>query len=87
LSVELPQDIENEENFLKRTAFFESSDSVNLYLITIREFRLRSTLAPFEYVRDDIKRIIWNNRRFEFIQALENGIYNDALKENNFRIF
>jgi hypothetical protein len=87
LSVELPQEIENEENFLKRTAFFEASDSVYLYLITIRDFRLRSTLAPFEYVRDDIKRIIWNNRRFEFIQALENGIYNDALKENNFRIF
>jgi hypothetical protein len=87
LSVELPQEIENEENFLKRTTFFESSDSVNLYLITIRDYRLRSTLAPFEYVRDDIKRIIWNNRRFEFIQALENGIYNDALKENNFKIF
>jgi hypothetical protein len=86
LSVELPQEINNEENFLKRTTFFESGDSTNLYLITIRDHRLRSTLAPFEYVKDDIKRIIWNNRRIEFIQALENGIYNDALKEDNFKI-
>ena len=86
LSVELPQEINNEENFLKRTTFYESGDSTNLYLITIRDHRLRSTLAPFEYVKDDIKRIIWNNRRIEFIQALENGIYNDALKEDNFRI-
>lgn len=87
ISVELPEDIENEDNFLRRTTFYESTDSSYLYLISIRDYRLRSTTAPFEYVKDDIKRIIWNNRRFEFIQALENGIYNDALKENSFRLF
>jgi hypothetical protein len=87
LSVELPQNIENEENFLKRNTFFETSDSASVYLVSIRDYRLRSSLAPFEYVKDDIKRIIWNTRRFEFIQSLENGIYNDALKENSFKIF
>jgi hypothetical protein len=87
LSVELPQDITNEENFLRRTTFYESNDSTYLYFINIRDYKLRSSAAPFEYVRDDIKRIIWNNRRLEFIQSLENGIYNDALKENGFTIF
>jgi hypothetical protein len=87
ISVELHQNIENEENFLKKNTFYETSDSASVYLISIRDYRLRSSLAPYEYVRDDIKRIIWNSRRFEFIQSLENGIYNDALKENNFKIF
>jgi hypothetical protein len=87
LSVELPQEIDNEENFLKRTTFYESGDSSTVYLISIRDYRLRSTLAPYEYVRDDIKRIIINSRRFEFIQALENGIYNEALKEESFKIY
>jgi len=87
LSVELPQSIENEENFLKRNTFFETSDSTSTYLVSIRDFRLRSSLAPFEYVKVDIKRIIWNTRRFEFIQSLENGIYNEALKENSFKIY
>jgi len=87
LSVELPQNIENEEYFLKRNTFFETSDSTSLYLVSIRDYRLRSSLAPFEYVKDDIKRIIWNTRRFEFIQSLENGIYNDALKNNSFKIY
>ena len=32
LSVELQQDIENEENFLKRNTFFETSDSASVYL-------------------------------------------------------
>jgi hypothetical protein len=87
LSAELQQNVENEENFLKRNTFFETSDSTSVYMVSIRDYRLRSSIAPFEYVRNDIKRIIWNNRRFEFIQSLENGIYNDALKENNFKIF
>lgn len=87
LSVELQEDIDNEENFLKRNSFFETSDTASVYLISIRDYRLRSTLAPYEYVKNDIKRIIWNTRRFEFIQSLENGIYNDALKKNSFKIF
>ena len=87
LSVELPQSIENEENFLKRNTFYETSDSAATYLVSIRDYRLRSSLAPFEYVKDDIKRIFWNTRRFEFIQSLENGIYNEALKQNSFKIY
>ncbi len=87
LVVELPDDIENQENFLKRNTFYETSDSSSVYLISIRDYKLRSTLAPFEYVKNDIKRIIWNSRRLEFIQSLENGIYNEALKENSFKIY
>jgi hypothetical protein len=88
LSVELPSEIQNEEYFLRRTKYFEAknTDSTYLYLLTIRDYKLRSSPAPFEYVKDDIKRIIWNNRRLEFIQSLENGIYNDALKQNIFTI-
>ena len=86
LLVELPIEvIGSEENFLRRS-FFETSDSLFIYMISIKDYRLRSTLAPYEYVKDDIKRIIMNSRRFEFIQSLENGIYNDALKEKHFKI-
>ena len=87
LSVELQQEIDNEENFLRRYTFFETSDSSSIYLISIRDYRLRFALAPYEYVREDIMRIIWNSRRVEFIKSLENGIYNDALKNNSFKIY
>lgn len=87
ISVELPQEISNPENFLRRTSFYEYTDSVDVYLLKIRDYRLRSAPAPFDYVKDDIKRIIWNNRRLEFIQNLENGIYTNAIEENRFSIF
>jgi hypothetical protein len=87
ITLELGDEIVNEESFLKKNTYYETSDSSTVLLLSIRDYRLRSSLAPYEYVRDDIKRIIWNTRRFDFIQDLENGIYNDALKRNSFKIF
>lgn len=87
LMIELKEEISNQENFLKRNSYYESTDSTSVYLLTINDYRLRGTLAPFDYVKEDIKRIIWNNRRIEFIQTLENGIYNEALKDNSFKIY
>jgi hypothetical protein len=87
LSLELNNDISDQEAFLKRNTYYETRDSVSVYLVTLNDYRLRGALAPFEYVREDIKRIIWNNRRIEFIQALESGIYDEAIKDNGFKIY
>lgn len=87
LSVELNKDIVDQENFLRKNTYYESDDSSSVYLITIIDYRLRGSLAPFDYVNDDIKRIIWNNRRIEFIRNLQNGIYSDAVKENGFKTY
>lgn len=84
LCVELPQDIVNQESFLRYNTHFETRDSSSIYLITFRDYRLRHSLAPYDYVRNDIKNIILNNRRFIFLQELEKGIYNEALKANLF---
>ena len=87
LSVELPATIANEDNFLRYNTWFETRDSSSTYFVTFREYRLRYSLAPFEYVKNDIKGIILNNRRFEFLQSLENGIYNEGIKANLFKIY
>lgn len=85
LSVELPQEINNQDQYLKYNTSYETRDSASVYLISFRDYRLRYSLAPFDYVRNDIKSIILNNRRFEFLQSLENGIYNEGLKANLFK--
>jgi hypothetical protein len=87
LSVELPQEINNQDQFLKYNTSYETRDSASIYLISFRDYRLRYSLAPFDYVKNDIKSIILNNRRFEFLQSLENGIYNEGLKANLFKLY
>lgn len=87
ISVELPNETLSEEALLRRSPYYETTDSANIYIVNFREYKLRQTEAPLDYVKEDIKRIIWNKRRIEFLQNLENGIYNDGLKQNNFKIF
>jgi len=87
LSIEMKEEVPNQENFLRWTKFHETRDSSSVCLVAINDFRLRETLAPFEYVIEDIRRMIWNNRRIEFLRELENGIYNEGLKQNSFKIF
>lgn len=87
LSLEFNQDISNQEITLRKNAIYETADSSSVYLVKINDYKLRGGLSPIEYVRDDIKRIIWNNRRIGFIQSLEDGIYEEALKENSFKIY
>lgn len=87
LDLELKKGIGNQENFLRWNKYFESADSSSMYLVTINDYRLIGSTAPFEYVKDDIRRIIWNSRRIEYIKTLENGIYNEAIKENEFKTY
>lgn len=87
LSGELPEDIPNQDEFLKRTSFFETTDSVFVYFISIRDYRLKQSIAPYDYIRDEIKGVILNNRRFEYLKSLEDGIYNEAIKENTIKIY
>jgi len=87
VSFELNKEITGQEDFLKRNTYYETSDSSTVYLLGISDYRLRGSISPFEFVKDDIKRIIWNDRRIGFLKDLENGIYNDAIKENGIKIY
>ena len=83
----LPEDIGNTDRFLRNNSHFETSDSLYYYFVNIRDFRLRGAVAPIGYVANDIKNIILNNRKIVFLQILENGLYNEAIKDNSFKIY
>ncbi len=84
---EIPFDIADKENYLKRRKFIETNDSSYYYFINIREYKLKSEVAPLSFVKENIKQIIINKRKLQLINELENNIYNDALNYGHFKIF
>lgn len=84
---EFPTDPGEPDRFLRNNSYYEARDSSYFYFVNFRDYRLTGTEAPVEYVWNDIKNIILNNRKIDFLKELENGIYNEALRENAFRIF
>jgi hypothetical protein len=87
LLMEVPLEIENQEEWLARNSAVELKDDKFTYFIAIREYKLRNSVAPFEYIRGQVKTIILNNRRNAFLQKLEDGIYNEAVRNNSLKIF
>lgn len=84
---ELPVVINDQERFLRYNTHIENEDSLYHYFINIRAHRLKTTTAPIEYVYDNIKSIILNNRKIQFLIDLENNIFNDALNRGEFEIY
>lgn len=87
ITVQLQEDIQNEDIFLKKNTFWEGNDSRSNYFVSIRDYRMRASVAPYDYVKGDIRRIIWNSRRIDFIQNTENSIYTEALKANKLKTY
>jgi hypothetical protein len=84
---ELPVTILDKERFLKHNNHIELQDSLHHYFVHLRDFTLKGTVSPLEFIQDDIKTIILTNRKIEFLKDLENNIYNDALNRNEFEIY
>ncbi len=78
---------EDEEDFLKKDTYFERSDSLSLYLLYIKDVRLRNEEAPLSYAKPTVKQIILNKRKLQFAKELEKDITKDALENDKFEIY
>jgi hypothetical protein len=87
LVMEVPLEIENQEEWLARNSAVELKDDKFTYFIDIREYKLRNNVAPFEYIHGQVRTIILNNRRNDFLQKLEDGIYNEAVRSNTLKVY
>ncbi len=83
----LPPLYNKPKSILQTQKNIEVSDTSYFYFLRIVDYRLEGTVAPLEYVQENIKNILLNKRKIQFIQQLEADIYNDALNKGNFNIY
>ena len=79
-----PVEISNNELFIKSNKFFDMKDSAYLYLLYIRDYKLKGSITPLQFVERDVKSIILLKRKQKLINDFENKIYFDAIDRNNF---
>ena len=77
----------NQEKHLKKSQFFELQDSLGVYLGRIIDVLEVNEIAPLSYVEPNIKQLILNRRRLDFIKNLETEILDEALRKNEFEIY
>ena len=77
----------NEESHLKKSQFFELQDSLEVYLGWVTNVLEVNETAPFDYVEPDIRQLILNRRRLNYVKKLETEIIDEAIKKNEFEVY
>lgn len=84
---EIPIEINDQERFLRNNSFIEINDSLYYYFAGIKEYKIKNSVAPLSLVEENIRNIIVNKRKLEFLQNLEKNVYNEALSKNLFELY
>jgi hypothetical protein len=77
----------DKEEFLKNNRNIETTDSVNIYLISIKDFQIKEDVSPLSFVKDDIKALIINKRKLALIQEMQKNAMEQALKNKEYEIY
>ncbi|MGB1241899.1 MAG: hypothetical protein ACPG49_05220 [Chitinophagales bacterium] len=86
-SQEIPIPEEEVGSFLRNSSLFETKDAVNVYFVKIAGYGLQGKLAPLDYKRAEISKMLVNKRRIEHIKTMKDDIYKDALNKNQYEVF
>ncbi|MDO9633474.1 MAG: peptidyl-prolyl cis-trans isomerase [Paludibacter sp.] len=76
----MPIQLENQTNFLNSKRYYEVSDSLKHYMISIESTKMIGEIEPYETARDKISNIILNKLKSEFITNFEDELYHDAIQ-------
>jgi hypothetical protein len=87
IKVQLPMKISQPSRYLRYNKNIETTDSEFRYMLHITDHVTEGEAAPIELVSKDIINIIMNKRKIEFIQDLEQRVYNDGVNRNQFEIY
>jgi len=87
IKVQLPMKISQPSRYLSYNKNIETRDSQFRYLLHVTDLVTEGEAAPLELVSEDIISIILNKRKMEFIQNLEQRVYNDGVNRNQFEIY
>lgn len=72
--------------FSKSKGFVEQKDSIYTYLSQVKEFISKGNPSPKSYVKDQIFKIIVNQRKVEMIKNIREELYKEALQKGDFEI-
>ncbi len=80
----MPEGIKNKGNLLKPNRYVEYEEDGLVYLLRTVEAGKKGEVAPLDYKKQDIEKIIVNKRKIEYLKRIKDKIYNDAINNNEF---
>jgi hypothetical protein len=79
---EIPIETYNKELFLRNNRFVEVADSLHLYFVNIKGFKIKNSISPLAFEKDNIRNIIINRRKLQLINSMKEDVYRSAEEHN-----
>lgn len=77
----------DQEQFLKNNRYIEIPDSNSIFFVNIKGFKIKESMSPLSFERDNIRNLILNKRKLELISAMEKDAYENALQQKEIEIW
>lgn len=87
LMQKMPGTVQDTKQFLQRYKYLEAEDNNYYHFARIVNFHLPGDTAPIEYVKPEIREILLNKRKMDFLKQLEESIYNEAVIQNDVEVY
>ncbi len=82
-----PLTFENEDEYLKKSQFFELEDDAGVYLAEVRDVMDVDAIAPLSYIEPTIRQVLLNRRKLRYLRRLENELIDEAIQQNELQIY
>lgn len=83
----IPAVIKDQDQFLQKNRFVETTDMNYYYIVYIRDYRLSGSISPTEYVQNEIRNLILSKQKIEFLKQIEKDIYKEGIDKNKVKLY
>jgi hypothetical protein len=83
----VPLSLPNEEDFLKHNKFVIATDSLHIYMLWIRDYKIKSAISPLSFEQEKVRNIIINRRKLELLAAMKKNLFETSLEKGKAEIY
>lgn len=78
---------DNREDYIVSGKSIQKADSLDMYLVKIRNVIDKNQVAPYDYLKPTLREVVLNKRKLELIKKFEKEITDDAIKDQDYEIY
>ena len=87
IKYKIPDNINANNIFLSKRKYDLIEDDKYLYLLFLKDFKIKGSTSPFSLERDKIKSLIINNNKIKYLDIVEKDLVNNGMSINKIKIY
>ena len=87
IKYKIPNNIIANNIFLSKRKYDIIEDEKYLYLLFLKDFKIKGSTSPFSLEKDKIKSLIINNNKIKYLDIVEKDLVNNGMSLNKIKIY